>query len=485
MKRRGFVPNIRTYATMMSGYAAVEDWTSLTKQLGFAHSIYGQLKLHLKKSCSLTGVSQAQAVEKTDLSFALYVIAMYISILGKAGKYQELFDVFHALDNDGPLAPHPKVYSSLLCVLADRADSAGVEQTVSDAKYIWRRHMRSLDKRPDHYIEPRSVDAIIKILSRGKPSDLQLMFDILHDICGFPRPLQASEDEHQLPLQPPQPSSTSTATPPPKVQLTPWILSEILDSCITAGRPDVAVHYAQSMKDRPELHAMLLPRHLYHLLRALRILVQEDSSTPPTARSENAAAWVEWMVAKRASNNKEMSAAVVEAPAGLASSNRTIAYALALCYDCKDIISALRIAQLVLEGPGPIRRSGSSSSNSNTSLSIKAWTHLFRLAIVAGTPVESRRRCVELLNKYDSVLDAWDSRSAFDRLTVVERSGHVSLASAVVQLLRDESAVTDHDGEEKKSVAAVDGEEGGAQSEAWSNLQRQAKSFLKMARPSS
>ena len=33
MKRRGFVPNVRTYATMMSGYATVDDWTPLTTQL--------------------------------------------------------------------------------------------------------------------------------------------------------------------------------------------------------------------------------------------------------------------------------------------------------------------------------------------------------------------------------------------------------------------------------------------------------------------
>jgi hypothetical protein len=474
MKRRGFVPNIRTYATMMNGYATVEDWTPFSKQLGFAHSIYGQLKLYLKKFRDQTDDSQAHAVEESEMSFALYPIALYISILGKAGKYQEVFDVFHALDIDGPLGPLPKVYSSLLCVLADRVSSTDAEQTVSDAKYIWRRHMRSFDTQPDHYIEPRSVDAIINILSRGKPSDLKLMFDILHDICGLPRPLPVSEDEHQLPLQPPQPPqppSTSTSTPPPKVRLTSWILGEILDSCVAAGRPDVAVHYAQSMMDRPELHPILHPRHLQKLLFAHRILARDD---PSTARSENAAAWVEWMVAK-ATSNKEASTetSATAAPAGVVMSDGTVAYALELCYYCKDINSALRIARLVLESPDPVGRGGSSS------LSVKAWSHLFRLAIVAATSVE-RWRCVELLNKHDSVLDAWDSHLAFERLTGLERRGHVSLALAVVQLLQDESAVADHD-DEGKNKTAVDGD----QSEASTNLQRRAKSLLKMARSSS
>jgi len=112
-----------------------------------------------------------------------------------------------------------------------------IARSASDAKYVWRRHMRSLERGLQDHIEPRSVDAIIKVLSRGEPHDHELMFDILHDVCGLPRP---GEDRPPPPPPPPSPSPWA----PPKVALTTWILSEALDGCITAGHPDEAAHYA-------------------------------------------------------------------------------------------------------------------------------------------------------------------------------------------------------------------------------------------------
>ncbi|KAI0278842.1 hypothetical protein BGY98DRAFT_916518 [Russula aff. rugulosa BPL654] len=171
MKRRGFMPNIRTYATMMSGYATVDDWSPLTTQLGLVHSVYGQLRQHLKRNRDLIDDDPAG-----EASFILYPISLYISILGKAGKYEKAFDVFHELDTSGPLAPHSKIYHSLLSVLVERVDAPDVDaeaiaKSVSEAKYIWRRHMRNLDKQPQHDVDPRSIEAMIKLLSRGDPPD--------------------------------------------------------------------------------------------------------------------------------------------------------------------------------------------------------------------------------------------------------------------------------------------------------------------------
>ncbi|KAH9965866.1 hypothetical protein BC827DRAFT_1094939, partial [Russula dissimulans] len=198
MKRRGFMPNLRTYATLMSGYAAIEDWGPFTMQLEYVHSVYGKLKQHVEKSPNHP-VDDPSSYESRDASFVLYVTRLYISVLGKVGLHQKAFDVFHALDTDGPLAPDPIVYGSLLTVLADRvrstpggADGAEtVAQTVSNAKYVWRRHVRSLEKHPEQVVTPRSVESIIRVLSRGGPSDHELMLDILRDFCGLPRPRES------------------------------------------------------------------------------------------------------------------------------------------------------------------------------------------------------------------------------------------------------------------------------------------------------
>ena len=423
MKRRGFMPNIRTYATLMSGYASVKEWGKLTKQLEFVHSIYGELKEQLETSRDLI---EDCTSETGDSSLVQYPIALYISILGRARKYHKAFDVFNDLDTNGPLAPHPKVYSALLCLSADRVDPDNVEataQAVSDAKYIWRRHMRSLDKQPDHYIEQRSVDAVVKVLSRGEPSDHELMFDILRDICGLPRP---GEDRPQG---------------PPKLEPSTFILAEALDGCIAAGRPEMAVHYAQIAMGSPKLRPLLRVWHLPNLLRAHIALARGGSTSP--ARSEDAAAWIEWLMTQGHESDVP--------------NQHALRNALGLCHHCGDMSSALRIARVALEG------------RTRASLPAKAWAYLLRLAIVA--PPIDKRECLELLTRHSSVLDGWKSDSAFNRskATAFEKD-YVSLADCIVQLLRAPLAL-----EAAGRPDTTDVE----QCETWSDIRRRAESFLK------
>lgn len=412
MKRRGFIPNLRTYATLMHGYADVKDWKSLTKQLGAVHSIYEQLKQQLKTSGDLV-------IDGTSIQ---YPIALYICILGKVGEHQKAFDVFRDLDTDGSLVPDPKVYSALLCLLADYVDPEAASQTVSDAKYIWRRQMRSLDGRPNYHIERRSVDAIIKVLSRGEPSDLEFMFDILRDICGLPRP---GED------CPPG---------PPKVEPNMFILAEALESCNAAGRPEMTIHYAQLAMDSPELRRHLHVWHLFKLVRA-HIALAEGGSTS-RARSENVAAWMEWLMTQNREN---------EIP-----NEYTITTSLRLCRRCEDMPSALRIARAVLEGPTP------------GSISAGAWAHLIQLAIVAQP--NDRRQCLELLARHNSVLDGWESRTVFKKLVAnSERKYHVLLARCIVQLFQTPLAPDAAGGPDATDLG---------QSEAWSDIRRRAKSLI-------
>lgn len=424
MKRRGFMPNIRTYATLMSGYATVEDWQPLTKQLNFVHSIYGQLKQQLETS----NLVEDRASGGTGASsFVQYPIALYISILGKARQYQKAFDVFQKLDTDGPLAPHPKVYSALLCLSADRVDPDDAEataQAVSDAKYVWRRHMRSLDKQPEHYVEPRSVDAVVKVLSRGESSDHKLMFDILRDICGLPQP---GED---------RPSS------PPKVQPNQYIFGEALNSCTAAGLPEMAIHYAQLAVDSRELRPILRDWHLPKLIRAHNALAREGSASP--AREQNAAAWIEWFVAHCLQDGAPNRYALIAA--------------LGLCCQHGDMSSALRIARTTLEGPRP-----------HGSVPVKAWVNLLRLAI--GAPPDDKRQCLRLLARHNTVLDVWESGT--ERLTPLEKKDYVALAHSIVKLLPTPLALSDPD-----APGGLDPTDA-AQSKTLSDIKRRAGLFLK------
>lgn len=422
MKRRGFMPNFRTYATIMSGYANVEDWEPLTKQLDFMHTIYEQLKQQLETSSDMFEDRASETGANVQ-----YPIALYISILGKAGERQKAFDVFRDLDTDGPLVPHPKVYSALFCLLADRldpeADPEATAQAVSDAKYIWRRHMRSLDRQPNYYIETRSVDAFVKVLSHGEPSDHELMFDILRDICGLPRP---GED------YPPG---------PPKVEPNVFILVEALEGCNEAGRPEMALHYAQLVMDSPKLRPLLRAWHLPKLIRAHLALARRGSTFP--ARSENAATWIEWFMAQGRED--------------MIPNEYSLKSALRLCRSCEDTPSALRIARAMLEGP------------TRGSISTKTWINLFNLAIMA--PPIDRRQFLELLARHNSLLDVWKS-AAIEQLAASEKINHFFLAHCIVRLLQTPLAPDTADGPDATDLG---------QSEAWSDIKRSAESILQTA----
>jgi hypothetical protein len=435
---------------MMSGYATIDDWSPLSKQLELVHSVYGQLKQQLEQ----TRNSVDDPAAESNASFILYPIALYISILGKAGKYQTAFDVFHGLDTDGPLAPHPKIYSSLLSILADRVDSTtdeedpkAIQKSVSEAKYIWRRHLRSLDKQPQHDMQPRSVDAMIKILSRSsQPSDHELMYDILRDICGLPRPGEKKEDH------PPSPSQTKK-----KVSPTPWILQETLYGCIAVDRPEMAVHYAQYAMDSRELRPILWAVHLRGLVRAHVLLAKKEvgSPSPSPSRGENVAEWVEWMV-RRAPREKMMPRAGV------------IVYAFELCYLCRDLPSAIRIARAIInsneDSEGPAR-----GGRRGESVPIRAWEHLFHLASVASP--DEKRQCLELLSTHGgSVLDIWEPTWASREPEPLEKKAHVFLANHIVKMLEPVPSSPDHEGAESPDAA---------EPKAWSDLRRRAELFLK------
>ena len=424
----------------MSGYATVDDWRPLTKQLEFVQSIYRQLKQRLEQTHNSLDDSAVQSYA----SYIQYSIALYISILGRAGKYQKAFDVFHEQDSDGPIAPHPKIYSAYLLVLADRSTTdvenpKAIEKLVSDAKYIWRRQKRSLDREPEYNMEPGSVYAMIKLLScSSQPSDHELMYDILRDTCGLLRPGETEKEDRPPPLQ--------TVTP------TKWILQVALEGCIAVGRPDMAVHYAQSVMDSRELRPILWAGHLSKFLRAhITLLARKEEAS--SSRSEDAAEWVEYIVA--------------QAPREILMPNpSTIVFALKLCYRCQDMPSALRIAHAILDSDTdseglPRGRSGS--------LLPKAWEHLFNLATVASP--DEKRQCLELFDTHGgSVLEIWKSTSAVRGLEPSEKKAHIFLALHIVKILQSVPSSPDHEGAESTDAA---------EPEAWSDIRSRAGLFLK------
>lgn len=233
LKRRGFVPNVRTYCTMFTGYEQITDWTQYSKQLDNIHSLYEQYN---RLAVQLSVEQKMHEDLYTD-----YVPASYISILGRAGHFQKAFDVFHELESDNsvPLIPTQSVFNRLTGIICMRAlehqkDSQGsiLERDISDMKYVWRRLAKRAEPKNNEIIHSRAIDNIVRVLSLGKPSDHELALSIVHDYLGYGAP-----DEPPL---------------SPKVFLNnPHPLRAILALCTATGRHDLCLTIISQVTKNP------------------------------------------------------------------------------------------------------------------------------------------------------------------------------------------------------------------------------------------
>jgi hypothetical protein len=197
MKRRGFSPTTRTYQTLFSGLSRIERWNTFPKQLANARSLYHDFQRHI------TSLKNDDAYSPDITSIPL---AGYIKILGNAGEYQEIFDVFYSLDPDGTYTANEFIYTAIFKALADMrqvlngkgitAPSQWDAKVASDVRMLWNQmtkpgasQTQSKDKvsssRPARPTDEYAATAAISALSQGEDVDHELAFKIAHDFFGL------------------------------------------------------------------------------------------------------------------------------------------------------------------------------------------------------------------------------------------------------------------------------------------------------------
>src|SRR6266545_5697987 len=177
MKRRGFTPTVRTFQTMFNGLARIKHWSTFTKQLQHAKALYQsyqKLVTALIKSNS----------NDPDISGPF---ASYIRILGNAGDYNAIFDVYYALEDEGPLARNHLVYTAMFqSIHAAMGDTPeGRTKVAADARLLWSQMLKVAQKNwefvPDSYV----VSSAIMALSGGSGIDHELAFKIIAEYYGL------------------------------------------------------------------------------------------------------------------------------------------------------------------------------------------------------------------------------------------------------------------------------------------------------------
>ncbi|KAI0796608.1 hypothetical protein C8Q75DRAFT_741672 [Abortiporus biennis] len=377
MKRRGFVPNNRTFTTLFAGYDRIEDWHSLTQQLERVHQLYDAWRP--RRMEFINGSHEEQGILSG-------VISMYINILARAGLHQKMFEVYYDLDEDGPFSANRFVYANMFKSLLVRFDNPeGATDTLNhrkaaDAKFLWKRMEKQVEKQAEKPGAQPIIDSFVVVnavrcLLRGRASEQLLAFDIVRDYLGFTKP----------------------GEPPvtPKIPFDRYNTSTVLSLCFHTQKYRLCIQWAQQIMEkgvRQGNNILIDENHMTALLQSYAAL----SSLGSLNESQQAVETLQWMKRESAVNNVETLAPTF------------ISYTLAMvaCWRGGDWSSALRTFELMTGYNGKDFLDGvtvkprRNSDNSDLTPDTAFMSLLARIALASGDAA-IMRQCLRIANQFE------------------------------------------------------------------------------------
>ncbi|TBU49598.1 hypothetical protein BD309DRAFT_1076355 [Dichomitus squalens] len=312
MKRRGFKPALRTYTTLMSVFTKVPSWEDRSKLIQNVHKTYENY---------LAYIELVKGHNPKSPEYSVAPINAYLSILGRVGEHQRMFDVYNALDESGPFSPTSVTYTVVLRALglhstAARGDTeqgrAIRERHASDARLIWRQLTKRIEDGAPIAVDAFLISALIRVLALGRPADQIAAFDVLREHVGLAKPGETA--------------------PAPTVEMSAPLLADVLSLCNAAKKHRLTVHFAQQLMDK---NPSLLDRgHMDHILAAYGAL----AATGSTTEAARALQTLEWMVEQEMSSKDGH-----KIRPGLS----TYTFVLVACWRAKDWESTMRTFELM------------------------------------------------------------------------------------------------------------------------------------------
>lgn len=256
---------------MFTGLSRIEIWETHSKQLANARSVYLAYQRHM---------SSVKKDEPTSSELSVQPLAGYIKILGESGCYQEIFDVYYAMDSEGPLTPDQFVYTAIFQALARKHENPPNGQSLpqiytknaADAKLLWTQMQKALQKSPSFKVDAFVVSSAISALSRGSITEQNFAFTIIRDYYGL----------------------TAPGDPAMKgsLALAPQSLAVIFMLCNSCQKYDFALEFFQQVQKRPEDAGgvSILDRgHLEEVLKA-------RLASPQSGSAQYCLQTLEWML---------------------------------------------------------------------------------------------------------------------------------------------------------------------------------------------
>jgi hypothetical protein len=210
---------------MFSGLSRIDHWPTHSLQLNHAHQLYDYFLKHL----------QAVKFHTPDSDeFTISPLAKYIKILGDAGDFQRIFNIYYAMDSEGPLSPNQDIFTAMFHVLSTGRRTDGYDNAISHnqnsstAKLLWTQMEKASQKSPGFAIDSHLIAMAIRALSEGRSSDQEFALDIVRDRLSLVRPGEASVNFANA-------------------ELSVHTLAAALESCNNMQKPELCVHYLQQV----------------------------------------------------------------------------------------------------------------------------------------------------------------------------------------------------------------------------------------------
>lgn len=171
---------------MFNGLSRIDRWSSHPKQLENARSLYEDFTRHIES---------LKKHEPYHPDITPTPLASYLKILGHSGEYQEVFDVYYALDPTGSYSPNEFVYAAMFQALADMRiglSGKGIvapghwgARVASDTRKLWTHMMKDAQHGTPGHADAYAATAAISALSQGDKADHELAFHIARDWFGL------------------------------------------------------------------------------------------------------------------------------------------------------------------------------------------------------------------------------------------------------------------------------------------------------------
>ena len=373
---------------MLAGMAANEDWETNHNHLIRSEKLYKDFE----------DFKQKRIAEGEADSRLIWPINSYITLCGRAGKWQTAVDTYYSIESSEPLKADECTYAALFDGLAHRkeTDQKGelsiTEQNAADAKYFWRRLEKAVEKgdfKPDGPV----MEKFIRLLAGGRPADHQFGLEVLRDFVGLAAPGESA--------------------PSPRVSMTYNLLGEILEFCNKSKKYRLCISFFKQAMEMPHesymtkitnasdaisdsfergfLGSKLLMKDLIPSRRVVNaILIAQDQLAAAGSSDESIRA-VELL---RSSYDKVTKMRERElqksSPLKRVFSPETVALALTVCWRCADWPAALETIAMASHTPVEELKD-SAERRSPIRLDFKEISYLARTAL-ASEDLESMRQ---------------------------------------------------------------------------------------------